>query len=95
MNDINRLGQDVDLTLPNKFHEWFLTGVNHWLCMSHYKALHWIQKAVQLDSMIPIYTGTKHSSSACDILLIFDQVTITLYNDYGDYISVFARTFPF
>jgi hypothetical protein len=95
---INRLGhtkcrEDVDLTLPNKFHEWFLTGVNHWFCMSQYKALHWIQKAVRLDSMIPVYTGTKNSSSACDILLIFDQVTIHLYNNYRDYISVFARTF--
>lgn len=100
MINVNRLGhtkcqEDVDLTLPNKFHEWFHRGVNHWLCISQYKALHWIQKAVRLDSMVPVYTDAKHSSSACDILLIFDQVTITLYSNYGDYIPFLAGTVPF
>jgi hypothetical protein len=80
ISNVNRLShtkrqEDVDLTLPNKVHEWFHAGVNHWLCISQYKALHWIQKAVQLDSMVPVYTDTKYSSSACDILLIFDEVT--------------------
>jgi hypothetical protein len=99
MSNVNRLGhtkcQDVDLTLPNKFHEWFHRGVDHWLCLSQYKALHWIQKAVRLDSMVPVYTDTKHSSSACDILLILEQVTIMFYSNYGDCIPILAGTVPF
>jgi hypothetical protein len=69
--------ESLDLTLTNKFHQWFSLGVIHWLHFSQYKALQRIQKAVQLDNFIPVYTGTKYSSSACDILQIFHQVSVT------------------
>lgn len=79
---LNRTGHtksqtNLDLTLPNKFHQWFHPGVIHWLHISQYKALQGIQKAVQLDRFVPVYTATKCSSSACDILHIFVQVSVT------------------
>ncbi|KDR23281.1 Unc-13-like protein D [Zootermopsis nevadensis] len=69
--------KNLDLTLPNKFHQWFHPGVIHWLHISQYKALQGIQKAVQLDRFVPVYTATKCSSSACDILHIFVQMKIS------------------
>jgi len=82
VSDLNRLGhtkckEGMDLTALNKFHHWFHKGISHWLCISKYKALHGIQKAVQMDNIVPDYTDTKYSSSAYDILQLFDQVIIT------------------
>jgi hypothetical protein len=86
MSNLHRLGhkkcQDgLDFNLPNKFHEWFRPGIIHWLCVSQYKALHRIQTAVQLDNFVPVYTDTKYTTSACDILEIFDQVTLIIYSN--------------
>ena len=59
-----------------KYYEWFTSGVIHWLDISVYKALTRIQKAIELDSLIPVDENVKYSSSAVDTLAIFYQIKI-------------------
>jgi hypothetical protein len=81
----------MDATALNKFHQWFHKGISHWLCITKYKALHGIQKAVQMDNIVPDYTDTKYSSSAYDILQLFDQVTITYNSNWGYCIELYKK----
>jgi len=81
----------MDLTALHKFHHWFYNGISHWLCISKYKALHGIQKAVQMDNIVPDYTDTKYSSSAYDILQLFDEVTITFYSNWDCYTKWYKK----
>lgn len=59
-----------------KYYEWFTSGVIHWLDISVYKALTRIQKAIELDTLIPVDENVKYSSSAVDTLAIFYQIKI-------------------
>ncbi|KAL1506494.1 hypothetical protein ABEB36_005849 [Hypothenemus hampei] len=56
------------------FHQWFQVGVAQWLNIAVYKALQRIEKAVELDQLVPIDNTVKYSSSAVDTLTIFYQV---------------------
>ncbi|XP_050297020.1 protein unc-13 homolog 4B isoform X2 [Anthonomus grandis grandis] len=56
------------------FHKWFHEGVAQWLDIAVYKALQRIEKAVELDQLVPIDSSVKYSSSAVDTLTIFYQV---------------------
>jgi len=38
-----------------------------------------------MDNIVPDYTDTKYSSSAYDILQLFDEVTITFSSNWGCY----------
>lgn len=58
------------------FHLWFHGGVAQWLDIAVFKALQRIQKAVELDDLIPVDSSVKYSSSAVDTLAIFYQVII-------------------
>ncbi|XP_055377531.1 protein unc-13 homolog 4B isoform X2 [Condylostylus longicornis] len=60
----------------NKYHDWFTTGVSHWLDISVYKALTRIEKAIDLDKLVPVDETVKYSSSAVDTLAIFYQIKI-------------------
>lgn len=60
----------------SKFHCWFFGGVAQWLDIAAYKALTRIEKAVELDNLVPIDTNVKHSSSGVDTLSIFYQIKI-------------------
>lgn len=60
----------------NQFHNWFAAGVTHWLDISVYKALIRIEKAIELDQLIPVDETVKYSSSAVDTLAIFYQIKI-------------------
>lgn len=57
-----------------QFHKWFHGGVSQWLDIAVFKALQRIEKAVELDSLVPVDTTVKYSSSAVDTLTIFYQV---------------------
>lgn len=59
-----------------QYHEWFISSVAHWLEISLYKALKRIEKAIELDKLIPIDDNVRHSSSAIDTLAIFYQIKI-------------------
>lgn len=59
-----------------KFHQWFHRGVAQWLDIAVYKALQRIEKAVELDELVPVDSTVKYSSSAVDTLAIFYQIKI-------------------
>lgn len=58
------------------FHDWFTRGVAHWLDISVYKALKRIEKAIELDKLVPVDETVKYTSSAVDTLAIFYQIKI-------------------
>ncbi|XP_063906975.1 protein unc-13 homolog 4B isoform X3 [Zophobas morio] len=58
------------------FHQWFHGGVAQWLDIAVFKALQRIEKAVELDNLVPVDTSVKYSSSAVDTLTIFYQVKV-------------------
>ncbi|XP_014244942.1 protein unc-13 homolog 4B isoform X2 [Cimex lectularius] len=58
------------------FHNWFHQGVVQWLDIAVFKAMQRIDKAVDLDKLIPVDSMTKHSSSSTDTLFIFYQIKI-------------------
>ncbi|CAH0720003.1 unnamed protein product, partial [Brenthis ino] len=60
----------------SKFHSWFFGGVAQWLDIAAYKALTRIEKAVELDNLVPVDTNVKYSSSGVDTLAIFYQIKI-------------------
>ncbi|KAI5645978.1 c2 domain-containing protein [Phthorimaea operculella] len=60
----------------SKFHSWFFDGVAQWLDIAAYKALTRIEKAVELDNLVPVYEDVKYSSSAVDTRGIFTQIKI-------------------
>lgn len=56
------------------FHKWFINGVTHWLDISVYKAIKRIEKAIELDKLLPADVTVKYSTSAIDTLAIFYQI---------------------
>ncbi|CAH2047152.1 unnamed protein product, partial [Iphiclides podalirius] len=60
----------------SKFHSWFYGGVAQWLDIAAYKALTRIEKAVDLDNLVPVDANVKYSSSGVDTLAIFYQIKI-------------------
>ncbi|XP_031620349.1 protein unc-13 homolog 4B isoform X3 [Contarinia nasturtii] len=60
----------------NDFHNWFTSGVAHWLDISLYKAMKRIEKAIELDKLMPIDDTVKYSTSPIDTLAIFHQIKI-------------------
>ncbi|XP_045535970.1 protein unc-13 homolog 4B isoform X3 [Papilio machaon] len=75
------LGQGLNETDWNsyaisKFHSWFYGGVAQWLDIAAFKALSRIEKAVEIDNLVPVDTNVKYSSSGVDTLAIFYQIKI-------------------
>lgn len=60
----------------SQFHSWFHRAVAHWLDIAVFKAMHRIERAVDLDELTPIDATVKYSSSAVDTLHIYYQVLI-------------------
>ena len=60
----------------NRFYVWFATAVCRWLDIALYKAMIRIGKAIALDSLQPIDSLVKFSSSAVDTVTVFYQVTL-------------------
>lgn len=81
---------DCDSFYINNFYKWFHGGVAQWLEIAVYKALQRIEKAVELDNLVPVDTTVKYSSSAVDTLTIFYQVRFFCYvwSTEGGYIHV-------
>ncbi|XP_026318731.1 protein unc-13 homolog 4B isoform X5 [Hyposmocoma kahamanoa] len=67
---------DWDSYAISKFHVWFFEGVAQWLDIAAFKALTRIEKAVELDNLVPVYTDVKYSSSSVDTRSIFSQIKI-------------------
>lgn len=66
----------LDTFAIRKFYNWFYTGVVTWLDIAAYKALQRIEKAVELDTFVPVDSTVQYSSSAVDTMAIFLQVKI-------------------
>lgn len=49
-----RLCPDVTTFRIHDYHDWFTSGVAHWLDISLYKALKRIEKAIELDKLTPV-----------------------------------------
>lgn len=60
----------------NEFHDWFTSGVAHWLDISLYKALKRIERAIELDKLKPVDEAVNYTSSAVDVLNIFYQIKV-------------------
>lgn len=60
----------------NECHLWFTSGVAHWLDISLFKALKRIEKAIEIDKLIPTDETVKYSTSALDTLTIFYQIQV-------------------
>lgn len=58
------------------YHEWFRSGVAHWLEISVYKAIKRIERAVNFDTLERIDTSVEYSSSAVDTLTIYYQIKV-------------------
>lgn len=69
---------DIESFQISKYHIWFHLGVAHWLDIAMYKAMQRIEKAVDLDELIPVDASVKYSSSAVDTLSIFYQVSFSI-----------------
>ncbi|XP_073994154.1 C2 and C2B_Munc13-like domain-containing protein staccato isoform X3 [Rhodnius prolixus] len=67
---------DIESFQISKYHIWFHLGVAHWLDIAMYKAMQRIEKAVDLDELIPVDASVKYSSSAVDTLSIFYQIKV-------------------
>lgn len=60
----------------NQSHNWFTGGVTNWLDISVYKAMTRIERAIELDQLVPVDETVKHSSSPIDTVAIFHQINI-------------------
>ncbi|KAL3277541.1 hypothetical protein HHI36_012885 [Cryptolaemus montrouzieri] len=67
---------DCDSFYINNFYKWFHGGVAQWLEIAVYKAQQRIEKAVELDELIPVDASVKYSSSAVDTLSIYYTVKV-------------------
>ncbi|XP_045469629.1 protein unc-13 homolog 4B isoform X2 [Harmonia axyridis] len=67
---------DCDNFYINNFYKWFHDGVAQWLEIAVYKAQQRIEKAVELDELVPVDPTVKYSSSAVNTLSIFYQVKV-------------------
>ena len=69
---------DKDNLKLNRFYVWFATAVCRWLDIALYKAMIRIGRAIALDSLQPVDSLVKFSSSAVDTVTVFYQVIGTL-----------------
>lgn len=67
---------DTTVFRINEYHNWFTSGVAHWLDISVYKAMKRIEKAIELDKLTPVDETVKYSSSAIDTVAIFYQIKV-------------------
>ncbi|KAE8741885.1 hypothetical protein FOCC_FOCC012589 [Frankliniella occidentalis] len=67
---------DLESLAIAKFHNWFHRGVAQWLEIASSKALQRVTKAVELDTLVPVDSSVKYSSSAVDTFAIFYQIKI-------------------
>ncbi|KAL6446334.1 hypothetical protein ACFW04_001140 [Cataglyphis niger] len=68
-------GQLEDMKIQ-KYHEWFRSGVAHWLDIAVYKALKRIDRAVEIDTLQAVDNSVQYTSSAVDTLTTFYQIKV-------------------
>ncbi|XP_077922213.1 protein unc-13 homolog D isoform X4 [Halichoerus grypus] len=78
------------------FHRWFQPAVPSWLQKTYSVALARVQRAVQMDELVPLNELTKHSTSAVDLSTCFAQISHTARQlDWPDPEEAFMITVKF
>lgn len=78
------------------FHRWFQPAIPSWLQRTYSVALERVQRAVQMDSLVPLGELTKHSTSAVDLSTCFAQISHTARQlDWPDPEEAFMITVKF
>ncbi|XP_076791570.1 protein unc-13 homolog D isoform X2 [Arvicanthis niloticus] len=78
------------------FHHWFQPAIPSWLQKTYSVALERVQRAVQMDSLVPLGELTKHSTSAVDLSTCFAQISHTARQlDWPDPEEAFMITVKF
>nr|KAF6417583.1 unc-13-like protein D [Molossus molossus] len=80
----------------DSFHRWFQPAVPSWLQKTYSVALARVQRAVQMDKLVPLGELTKHSTSAVDLSTCFAQISHTARQlDWPDPEEAFMITVKF
>uniref|UniRef100_A0A8C9DEB3 Unc-13 homolog D n=1 Tax=Prolemur simus TaxID=1328070 RepID=A0A8C9DEB3_PROSS len=78
------------------FHRWFQPAIPSWLQKTYSVALARVQRAVQMDQLVPLGELTKHSTSAVDLSTCFTQISHTARQlDWPDPEEAFMITVKF
>ncbi|CAN0138512.1 unnamed protein product [Rangifer tarandus platyrhynchus] len=78
------------------FHRWFQPAIPSWLQKTYSEALARVQRAVQMDQLVPLGELTKHSTSAVDLSTCFAQISHTAQQlDWPDPEEAFMITVKF
>ncbi|XP_037057173.1 protein unc-13 homolog D isoform X2 [Peromyscus leucopus] len=78
------------------FHRWFQPAIPSWLQKTYSVALERVQRAVQMDPLVPLGELTKHSTSAVDLSTCFAQISHTARQlDWPDPEEAFMITVKF
>ncbi|XP_075415568.1 protein unc-13 homolog D [Tenrec ecaudatus] len=78
------------------FHRWFRPAIPSWLQKTYSVALARVQRAVQMDQLVPLGELTKHSTSAVDLSTCFAQISHTARQlDWPDPEEAFMITVKF
>lgn len=78
------------------FHRWFQPAIPSWLQKTYSVALARVQRAVQMDQLVPLGELTKHSTSAVDLSTCFAQISHTARQlDWPDPEEAFMITVKF
>ncbi|XP_005407531.1 PREDICTED: protein unc-13 homolog D isoform X2 [Chinchilla lanigera] len=89
------LDRDGVLALDG-FHHWFQPAIPSWLQKTYSVALERVQRAVQMDELVPLGELTKHSTSAVDLSTCFAQISHTARQlDWPDPEEAFMITVKF
>ncbi|XP_053309783.1 protein unc-13 homolog D isoform X2 [Spea bombifrons] len=65
--------RDVPLPLSG-FHRWFVNSLPNWLLKAYTTAQERVQRAVQIDQLVPLSELQKHSASTVDLSTCFTQI---------------------
>ncbi|XP_062936684.1 protein unc-13 homolog D isoform X2 [Cynocephalus volans] len=78
------------------FHRWFQPAIPSWLQKTYSVALARVQRAVQMDQLVPLGELIKHSTSAVDLSTCFAQISHTARQlDWPDPEEAFMITVKF
>ncbi|XP_073901202.1 protein unc-13 homolog D isoform X2 [Castor canadensis] len=78
------------------FHRWFQPAIPSWLQKTYSVALERVQRAVQMDKLVPLGELIKHSTSAVDLSTCFAQISHTAQQlDWPDPEEAFMITVKF
>ncbi|XP_047403423.1 protein unc-13 homolog D isoform X1 [Sciurus carolinensis] len=100
LKELRQLGPvplDSDRVLAlDSFHCWFQPAIPSWLQKTYSVALERVQRAVQMDKLVPLGELTKHSTSAVDLSTCFAQISHTARQlDWPDPEEAFMITVKF